>query len=104
MEDWENLLEETLANLRDTADNFWDDLQEDQKAIVTQAAEDFTRAQWNILRGKDVETNKTNIEFIQSALATEAYLASVKASEKLREAFKSALGRLVGVGLTILAP
>lgn len=104
MEDWENLLEETLSALRSTADNFWDDLQDDQKAIVTQAAEDFTRAQWNILRGKDIETNKENIGFIQSTLATEGYLASVKASEKLREAFRSAIGRLVGVGLSIIAP
>ncbi|KKN10024.1 hypothetical protein LCGC14_1040790 [marine sediment metagenome] len=104
MEDWENLLEETLTGLRDTADNFWDDLQDDQKAIVTQAAEDLTRAQWNIMRGKDIDMNKTNIEFIESTLASETTLASVKAAEKLRDAFKSALGRLVGVGLTILAP
>lgn len=101
-EGWENIFESTLADLKASGESFWNKLQEEHKEVMTQAAKDLAKAQWNILRGHEVAVNEENIKFIRSTISTETFLVSLDAREALVQAFQSGLKKLVGVGLTIL--
>lgn len=100
--DWEHLANETLALLKKDSSELWENISESQQAVMVQAVEDLAKAQLEIIRGKDVEQNTEDIKFIQSTLATEADLVKYKAAEALRNAFSSALNRIVVPALLAL--
>lgn len=100
--DWENLADETVALLERDANELWTNIDDTQRGILVQAAKDLAKAEFDIIRGKDVEANTEDIKFIQSTLATEADLARYKASEALRNAFSAALNRIVVPALLAL--
>lgn len=100
--DWQRLADETLAILKKDSSELWENISESQQAVMVQAVEDLARAELEIIQGKNVENNTTNIKFIQSTLATEADLVRYKASEALKSAFTSALNRIVVPALLAL--
>ncbi len=100
--DWERLAEETLAVLEQDGRELMENIDDTQRKIMVKAVQDLAKAELDIIRGKDVETNTENIKFIHSTLATEADLARYKASEKLKKAFMSALNRVVMPALLAL--
>ena len=102
MEGWENIFEATLDSLKSSGEAFWEKLQDEHKDIMTTAARDLAKAQWNIIRGDNVDVNQENIKFIRSTISLETFLASLDAREALVRAFQDGLKKLVGVGLTIL--
>lgn len=102
MEGWERLFEETLAGLKESGEAFWEKLEDEHRGIMEVAAKDLAKAQWNIIRGENVEVNKENIKFIRSTITTETFLASLNARDFLVKAFQDGLKKLMGVGLSIL--
>lgn len=100
--EWERLADETLELLKKDSSELWENISENQQAVMVQAVKDLAKAELEIIRGKDVEQNTTDIRFIQSTLATEADLVRYKAAKALRDAFSSALNRIVVPALLTL--
>lgn len=93
--DWQKLADETVAMLKRDSNELWENIDDTQRKIMVQAAEDLAKAELEIIQGKNVELNTEDIGFIKATLAVEADLVRYKAQEALRDAFSSAISRII---------
>lgn len=101
--DFEALANELLADLQASGAAFWGELNEDQRPIVEQAARDLAEATVLLVAdAKNADLHRSTILHIKSTLESEATLAALRASARLRRALMGALTRLVEVGISAL--
>ena len=102
-EDFEGLAKEVLADLQASGEAFWDQLSAEQRPIVEQAARDVAKATLKLITDPDnAEVHKETIAFAKSTLASEATLAALRASARLKEAVQGAVKKLILVGIGLL--
>lgn len=102
-EDFEALAAEVLDDLKNTGTAFWENLNEVQRPIVEQAARDLARYSLKLITDPaNAAQYKEDILFIRSTLESEAALTALQATNRLKEALRRGLTKLVSVGLMML--
>ena len=102
-EDFEALASEVLDDLKATGTAFWEELNEDNRPIVEQAAKDLAKYSLKLITDPaNADIYKQDIGFIRSTLESEAALVALQAANRVKEALQRGLAKLVNVGLTLL--
>jgi len=103
-DDFEALAKETLKELRRTGEEFWDQLNEDQRPIVEQAARDAAQAMLGLVKEPErADIHRETLLAVKVTLAGEAVLASLRAQRRLKTALLRGLQKLATLGLAVLA-
>lgn len=98
---WEALFDEIISDLKDQGQDFWENLQDDQRPIVETAAKNLAQALVDNITSPSA-VNEELIRANRSIIASEGWYTALEVQERLKTAAIKALKALTGGILAIL--